>query len=78
MPKGGMYVYSRVPLEFQGCSFDSAMSFTQFLLETHGIATVPWEEPEPSIRFALTFEVGGKDFSSEEEVYALLKERLVG
>jgi hypothetical protein len=47
------------------------------LIGRYGLITVPWDEAGPCLRFSMTFEVGTKDFASEDEVFQALEERLV-
>ncbi|UPA28097.1 MAG: aminotransferase class I/II-fold pyridoxal phosphate-dependent enzyme [Verrucomicrobiota bacterium] len=73
----GFFLYVRVPqkLRYQGqeISVTSAAALSQWLLEALGIVSVPWEDPEPSIRFSMTFRC-----TSEEEFYERLTNRLKG
>jgi hypothetical protein len=48
------------------------------LISRYGLITVPWEEAGPYLRFSMTFEVGTRDFGSENEVFQALESRLVG
>lgn len=72
---GTFYLYVPVPKSFQGQNFETAESFCSYLVSKHGIITVPWDEVSPSVRLSMTFEL--TDFSSEQEVFSALKERLV-
>ncbi len=78
-PPGGVYHYCKVPARFQGLQFKSGMEFTEFLIEKHGIITVPWETDEgPHLRLSMTFESGKGSLRSDEDVYASLEQRLSG
>jgi len=74
---GTFYLYIRVPETFQGRRFESAQELTDDLIARYGIITVPWEEAGPHIRFSMTFEVGTRDFPTEEDVFSALESRLV-
>jgi LL-diaminopimelate aminotransferase len=73
---GSFYLYLSVPKQFGGQAITSAQEFTTLLIEKYGIITVPWEEAGPHIRLSMTFEVGNRDFKSEEEVLSAFEKRL--
>lgn len=56
----GFFIYVRLP-RFVRClhqeyEFPTAKEFTDWLLDSLGIVAVPWEYPEPSVRFSMTFQ----------------------
>ncbi len=67
LSKGTFYLYISIPK-----SFKTADEFARFLLDNCGIFVIPWDEVEPSVRLAMTFQVQ----STEEEFYQLLENRL--
>lgn len=73
----GFFLYVRVPEKLrhqeQEVPTTSAAALSQWLLEELGIVSVPWEDPEPSIRFSMTFRC-----TSEKEFYEQLAERIGG
>lgn len=71
------YLYVAVPEAFRGVSIKTAQDMADQLIGRYGIVTVPWEEAGPFLRFSMTFEVGTKDFASEEQVFQALEERLI-
>lgn len=73
---GTFYLYCPVPERFAGMSFSSAQAFSDFLIASYGLVSVPWDEAGPHVRLSMTFEVGNEDFASEDEVFAALEERL--
>jgi len=74
---GTFYLYVDVPKEFRGVRCESAQAMADLLISRCGLITVPWEEAGPCLRFSMTFEVGNKDFASEDEVFQALEGRLV-
>lgn len=74
---GTFYLYVDVPESFRGARFENAQAMTDFLINRYGLITVPWDEAGPCLRFSMTFEVGNKDFASEDEVFEALESRLV-
>jgi LL-diaminopimelate aminotransferase len=74
---GTFYLYVPVPKLFQGQRFTTAQEMTDHLIARFGIITVPWDEAGPHVRFSMTFEVGTRDFTDEDAVFAALESRLV-
>jgi LL-diaminopimelate aminotransferase len=74
---GTFYLYVDVPESFRGTRFENAQAMTDFLINRYGLITVPWDEAGACLRFSMTFEVGNKDFASEDEVFEALESRLV-
>jgi LL-diaminopimelate aminotransferase len=74
---GTFYLYVDAPESFRGVKCDTAQAFADLLISRYGLISVPWEEAGPCIRFSMTFEVGNKDFASEDEVFEALESRLV-
>jgi len=73
---GSFYLYVPVPKTFHGLSFESAQSFTDYLINKLGVVSVPWEEAGPHIRLSMTFEVGNEHFANEDEVLSTLGARI--
>lgn len=71
------YLYVRVPDEYRGERVQNAQHMADILISRYGLITVPWDEAGPFLRFSMTFEVGTKDFASEDEVLSALESRLV-
>ncbi|MEY4701647.1 MAG: hypothetical protein RL326_1834 [Pseudomonadota bacterium] len=71
------YLYVRVPEVYQEEAIKSAQHMADILISRYGLITVPWDEAGPYLRFSMTFEVGNKDFASEDEVLEALESRLV-
>lgn len=71
------YLYVRVPVAYQGETIKSAQHMADILIGRYGLITVPWDEVGPYLRFSMTFEVGNRDFASEDEVLSALENRLV-
>jgi LL-diaminopimelate aminotransferase len=74
---GTFYLYVDAPKEFRGVKIESAQAMADLLISRYGLITVPWEEAGPCLRFSMTFEVGNRDFASEEEVFQALESRLI-
>ena len=74
---GTFYLYVKVPSEFRGAEMKTAQQMADLLISRYGLITVPWEEAGPYLRFSMTFEVGTRDFGSENEVFQALESRLV-
>lgn len=74
---GTFYLYVQVPKSFRGQSIENAQQMADLLITRYGLITVPWEEAGPCLRFSMTFEVGNKDFATEDEVFEALENRLV-
>ena len=56
----GFFIYAKLPSHVrclhQEYQFSTADAFASWLLDSLGIVVVPWEYPEPSIRFSMTFQ----------------------
>jgi len=74
---GTFYLYVQAPENFMGQRVESGQHLADMLISRYGLITVPWDEAGPCLRFSMTFEVGTKDFASEEDVFQALEERLV-
>lgn len=74
---GTFYLYVDVPESYRGVQFETAQAMADLLISRYGLITVPWEEAGRCLRFSMTFEVGNKDFASEDEVFQALESRLV-
>jgi LL-diaminopimelate aminotransferase len=74
-PKATFYLYVPIPKgTADGKVFKDAEDFSLYLLEKSMICTVPWNIPEPYVRFSVTFEAENE----EEEINTIneLKNRL--
>lgn len=74
---GTFYLYIDVPESFRGVTFETAQAMADMLISRYGLITVPWEEAGRCLRLSMTFEVGNKDFASEDEVFQALENRLI-
>jgi LL-diaminopimelate aminotransferase len=74
---GTFYLYVDVPANYRGVEFETAQAMADLLISRYGIITVPWEEAGRCLRLSMTFEVGNKDFATEDEVFESLECRLV-
>jgi LL-diaminopimelate aminotransferase len=74
---GTFYLYVDVPESYRGVKFETAQAMADMLISRYGLITVPWEEAGRCLRLSMTFEVGNKDFASEDEVFEALESRLV-
>ena len=75
MPKGSFYLYIKVPKGTRsGMVFDSAETFSEFLIKEKLISSVPWDDVGSYVRFSATFVA--KDFSDEKRILDEVKKRL--
>lgn len=74
---GTFYLYVKAPAEFRGVAIKNAQQMADLLISRYGLITVPWDEAGPYLRFSMTFEVGTRDFASENEVFQALESRLL-
>lgn len=74
---GTFYLYVKVPESFRGEACPNAQKLADMLISRYGIITVPWDESGAYLRFSMTFEIGTKDFASQDEVFEALERRLV-
>lgn len=75
-PKATFYCYIPIPKGTKnGLSFYDAEDFSLYLLNKAHIVTVPWNKPEPYVRFSVTFEA--KDENDEIRIMNELKNRLL-
>jgi len=75
-PKATFYCYVPIPKGTRlGKEFQDAEDFSMYLLEKALISTVPWNTPEPYIRFSVTFEA--KDEEEERRIINEIKNRLI-
>lgn len=75
---GTFFLYVPVPNNFAGRTFANAQAFSDFLMAQFGLVSVPWDEAGPHVRLSMTFEVGSKDFPTEDAVFATLERRILG
>lgn len=75
MPKGSFYLYAKVPKRTKsGVVFDSAESFSEFLIRERLISSVPWDDAGAYVRFSATFVA--KDASDEKRILDEVRRRL--
>lgn len=73
---GTFFLYTRAPKKIKHSDgeevfFETAESFSHWLIEKHGICTVPWDDVEQAVRFSVTYKS-----NSDEKILAELKKRL--
>jgi len=74
-PKGSFFLYVEAPKGIVGGQrFESAESFSQYLIREKLISTVPWEDAGHFVRFSVTFTAQGED--EEARVIDEIKRRL--
>ena len=75
MPKGSFYLYVKVPRGTRsGMAFDSAETFSEFLIKEKLISSVPWDDVGSYVRFSATFVA--KDIADEKHILDEVKKRL--
>lgn len=75
-PKASFYCYVPIPKGTKsGILFKTAEDFSLYLLNKAYISTVPWDNPEPYIRFSVTFDA--KDIPDEKAILEELRNRLL-
>lgn len=75
MPKGSFYLYVRVPKRTRsGVVFDSAESFSEYLIKEKLISSVPWDDVGSYVRFSATFVA--KDITDETRILNEVNRRL--
>jgi len=75
MPKGSFYLYVRIPKRTRsGVAFDSAESFSEYLIKEKLISSVPWDDVGSYVRFSATFVA--KDIADEKRILEEVKRRL--
>jgi LL-diaminopimelate aminotransferase len=83
MPAGSFFQYVRAPTGTRnGDTFKNAEEATKYMLEQHGVSTVPWDDVGSYLRFSATFDAG-KDYNvlagnpeADEVVLTELNKRL--
>ncbi len=74
-PKGSFYCYVPAPIGTEdGKKFKTASEFSDFLIRSALISTVPWDDAGNYIRFSVTFEADSID--REKEVIDEMKNRI--
>lgn len=73
-PKGSFFTYMKAPKGAKGRVFKSATEFSEFLIESCLISTVPWDDVGSYLRFSVTFEAANEE--DEKRVVAEMKSRL--
>ena len=75
MPGGTYFLYTPAPTgAASGESFAAAEDATRYLIERHGIVTVPWDDAGPYLRFSVTYVAETEQ--AEDELMAETKRRL--
>ncbi|TVQ01261.1 MAG: LL-diaminopimelate aminotransferase [Planctomycetaceae bacterium] len=75
MPGGSYFLYTPAPTGAAGGeTFAQAEDATRFLIEQHGIVTVPWDDAGPYLRFSVTYVAA--DEKAEDELMAATRSRL--
>lgn len=78
MPAGSFFLYTKAPKATEGASgnikFANAEEFSQWLILSHQISTVPWDDAGAYVRFSVTFEAC--DEREEKRIFDLIAERL--
>ena len=73
MPGGTYFLYTKAPIG-AGETFAKAEDATRFLIEQHGIVTVPWDDAGANLRFSVTYVAD--DEAAEDELMAETFRRL--
>jgi len=77
MPAGTFYLYVKIPKGVRnGRRFANAEEFSEFLITTKLISTVPWDDAGSYLRFSATFE--SKERDDEKRVLEEFKKRMGG
>lgn len=74
MPGGTFFMYVKAPKGSGDVEFANAEEASLYLIENHGISTVPWDNTGPYIRFGAVFESEGD--ADDERVLSELASRL--
>jgi len=75
MPGGTYFLYTPTPTGAAGGqTFANAEEATRYLIEEHGIVTVPWDDAGSFLRFSVTYRVDGEGEAAEAAEDALMKE----
>jgi len=75
-PKGSFFLYVKSPASAGSVRFETAESFSQWMIAEKLISTVPWDDAGAYVRFSVTF--AAKDQAEEQRVLAELDRRLAG
>ncbi len=74
-PKGSFFLYTKAPKGIVGGPrFANAEEFSQYLITSTQISTVPWDDSGAYVRWSVTFEADGA--AAEQAVIAEIAERL--
>jgi LL-diaminopimelate aminotransferase len=73
MPGGSYFLYTKAPIAASE-PFAKAEDATRFLIEQHGIVTVPWDDAGANLRFSVTYVAD--DEAAEDELMAETFRRL--
>ncbi len=74
MPGGSYFLYTQAPIGAGRETFAKAEDATRFLIEQHGIVTVPWDDAGSFLRFSVTYVADTE--SAEDELMAETLRRL--
>lgn len=74
MPGGSYFLYTHAPIGAGRETFAKAEDATRFLIEQHGIVTVPWDDAGSFLRFSVTYVADTE--SAEDELMAETLRRL--
>jgi LL-diaminopimelate aminotransferase len=74
MPGGSYFLYTQSPIAAGAEKFAKAEDATRFLIEQHGIVTVPWDDAGSFLRFSVTYVADTE--SAEDELMAETIRRL--
>jgi len=77
MPQGSFYLYVQIPKRAGDVEFDSAESFSQWLIKEKLISSVPWDDAGNFVRFSATFVARG-GIEEEKRVLQEFSDRLKG
>jgi LL-diaminopimelate aminotransferase len=80
-PKGSFFLYVKIPraavsADGKRVAFETAESFSQWMITEKLISTVPWDDAGAYVRFSVTF--GASDQADEQRVLGELDRRLAG
>lgn len=78
VPAGSFYLYVKAPkAASDGSRFESGEDFSQWLIKTKLISSVPWDDVGPYVRFSATFVARG-GAAAEQHVLSEFAQRLSG
>jgi LL-diaminopimelate aminotransferase len=74
VPGGSFYLYVKAPRAAGDVEFEDAEAFSQWLIRTHLISTVPWDDAGHYVRFGATFVASTRE--REEQILTEIDRRL--